>query len=100
MNDLLEALSIMVIARVPECLAFHVGHGERGYQGEQQQRAGGEWRAGERVSGRATKPVLCVCVCDVAVCDVTGSLRGPVFLLSSTYYLVRIFTSSLLGRGR
>lgn len=25
MNDLLEALSIMVIARVPECLAFHVG---------------------------------------------------------------------------
>lgn len=31
MNDLLEALSIMVIARVPECLAFHVGHGERGY---------------------------------------------------------------------
>lgn len=65
---MLEALSIMVIARVPECLAFHVEQGERGYQvikGEQQQqRAGGEWRAGERVSVSG------------AVCDVTGSLRG------------------------
>lgn len=93
MNDLLEALSIMVIARVPECLAFHVGHGERGYQGEHQQRACGEWRADERVEqadGRVTESV-CVCMCDVAVCDVTGSLRGRSSSSSSTYYLVRLF---------
>ena len=50
---MLEALLIMVIARVPERLVFHVDHGERGRQGEQQQRAGGGWRAGERVSRRA-----------------------------------------------
>lgn len=73
-NDLLEALSIMVIARVPECLAFHVVHGERGYQGEQQQRAGGGWRADERVGRRASERVCLVQACDVAVCDVTGSL--------------------------
>lgn len=75
MNDLLEALSIMVIARVPECLAFHVGHGERGYQGEQKQRACGEWRAGERASDQAC---LCVCMCaHVCVMSQCVMSQGP-----------------------
>lgn len=87
-NDLLEALSIMVIACVPECLASHVVHGERGYQGEQQQRAGGEWRADERVGRRASERVCLVQACDVAVCDVTGSLV-LLFARPFAYYQVR-----------
>ena len=47
-------------------------------QGEQHQRAGGEWRAGERVSGQEADEQICLSgvVRDVAVCDVTGSLEG------------------------
>lgn len=33
-DDLLEAVSIIMIADVPECLEFHVGHGEQGCRSE------------------------------------------------------------------
>lgn len=59
---MLEALSIMVIARVPECLEFHVGHGEQGSEAikvssrNRSSSSSGRAASGERVSG-------CVCLC-------------------------------------
>lgn len=75
-NDLLEALSITVIARFPELSrvprAARRSEAIKGRQGEDQQRAGGEWRAGERVVEQAGGRAWYGC----SECDVTGSSAG------------------------